>query len=319
MKKQISERIKNIIINSKFLSSYIDEPKLFLPIDIFSEKGCWQEKTISECNEPLIAFNSFDFNTGKIIQLHKRIFAKPAYYEQGIKHAMPIVYARKSVALSLLQYVELLPEEYGIIVYDGYRPIEVQQSLYDTQYEIESKKPENKGLSDIELENLTKTFVSVPSRDGKKPSTHNTGGAMDFSICDINGNELNFGCSFDDFHSVANLAYFEIKLNNNEEITDEELEALLNRRVLCNLAIHRRIGLQPYNGEWWHYDKNNQWDVKLSDAIYGSIDLANLCPTTLTSDIDDLIRRNDSLWCEQKKYLTYQNNPDKQALLKRTR
>jgi hypothetical protein len=48
---------------------------------------------------------------------------------------------------------------------------------------------------------------------------------------------------------------------------------MLNRRILTNLAMLSEIGLQPYDGEWWHFDKNNQWDLKLANAIYGSCDL----------------------------------------------
>ncbi len=306
------ERINKLIKSSDFLSHFTSDPELFLsPINRFPDKGDWQKKPISECKEPLIAFNRTNSETGEIVQLHKRIFAKPAYYKQGIKESIPIVYGRKAVALALLKYVELLPENYGIILYDGYRPIAVQQSLYDTQYKIEAGKPENRGLSPEEIETLTKTFVSLPSTDPTKPSTHNTGGAMDFSICDIQGHELNFGCNFDDFRSIANLAYFDNKILEGEPLTDAELEAFLHRRVLCNLAT--RVELQPYNGEWWHYDKNNQWDMKLSEALYGSVDLAKLIPDAQTLDIDDLIRKSDSLLYVHKKYLIFSDTHNKLA------
>lgn len=312
--KEYKKRMLKLILNSKFLINYIHAPQIiFMPISNIPDKDGWQQKPILETKEPLVAFNSFNNETKQILQLHNRIFSKPAYYEKGIDKSSPIVYTRLAVAKSLLEYLEYLPKQYGIIVYDGYRPIEVQQFLYDTQYKIEQAKKENEGCTHKQLEAITNKYVSLPSKDPKKPSTHNTGGAIDFSICDEYGNELNFGCNFDDFRLVSNLAYFEDKLKAGENLSDSELEALLNRRVMCNLARHRRIGLEPYNGEWWHYDKNNQWDFKLSKALYGSVDLAGIIPNVHTIDIDDLIRHDDILLSNHKKYLTYKTLKQKKA------
>jgi D-alanyl-D-alanine dipeptidase len=210
------------------------------------------------------------------LQHYNRIFVSPAYFKQKIKGALPIISVREGVLNSLLKLLDLLPTQYGIIVYDGYRPISVQQALYDDFYKKVKNKVENKDKTQEELEKITKMFVSIPSRDLKKPSTHNTGGAVDFAICDSFGIQLNFGCDFDDFRLIANTMYFEDKLKNNEELSNLELEAMLNRRVLFNLAINSGVGLQPYDGEWWHFDKNNQWDLKLDKVLYGSCEFVEI-------------------------------------------
>ena len=97
------------------------------------------------------------------------------------------------------------------------------------------------------ISEIIKVFVSIPSKDPTKPSTHNTGGAIDFSICDSERKELNFGCGFDDFHAISGVTYFEKKYKNGENLTDSEIEAMLNRRVLSNIGA--KVGFALYESE----------------------------------------------------------------------
>lgn len=85
----------------------------------------------------------------------------------------------------------------------------MQQSLFD-QYlrELRNRKP----LVDIHtLIQETQKYVSLPSDDSDKPSPHYTGGAVDLSILDSNGEMLPMGTNFDHFGAEATTRHYEEK------------------------------------------------------------------------------------------------------------
>ena len=77
--------------------------------------------TIEECREPLVPMNTMP----EIIINH------PQYHIQGLKGSLPVCYARLGAFKKLLEATELLPKGYKFVVLDAWRPIEVQQSLFD--------------------------------------------------------------------------------------------------------------------------------------------------------------------------------------------
>lgn len=135
------------------------------------------------------------------------------------------IVARKTVVEKLLQAEKKLPDGYKFKVFDAYRPIIVQQKLWDYYYEIEKKK--NPDASTKEIERLTAFWVSKPSYNVLEPSLHNTGGAIDVTIVDKDGKELDMGCDFDDFSDRAWTNHFE-KYEKNEEVKK-------NRRLLYHV------------------------------------------------------------------------------------
>jgi len=127
-----------------------------------------------------------------------------------------------------------LPDGYKFVIFDAYRPIELQQSLFDSYKE--KLRKENPFLNEEELIKLTLNFVALPSYDENKPSPHITGGAIDLSICDNKRRLLNMGTYFDEF----------------------------------NLMIY--FDFTNFSNEWWHYDFGDQlWDYHKGKnyAIYG--------------------------------------------------
>ena len=209
---------------------------------------------ISECkiieqNEPLISLSELGF------------FCNSEYYKQNIPGATKDCFSRKTVAEKLLQAQSLLPQGYKFKIYDAYRPIEVQESLWNKyQAQILEKYPQ---LSEEELDKMTSIFVSKPSYDEYNPSLHNTGGAIDLTIVDTSGNELDMGTKFDDFSNMAWTDYFEQK-NINKKVRN-------NRRLLYNVMIS--VGFTNLPSEWWHYEYGNKnWAYyNNTDAIYKGI------------------------------------------------
>ena len=92
------------------------------------------------------------------------------------------------------------------------------------------------------------TFVANP----KKGSIHNRGGAVDITLVDSLGMELNMGTKFDFFGPEASHTY----LNFSSEI-------LNNRKVLKDIMLSNNF--QSFDSEWWHYNLNGSKEDKVEN------------------------------------------------------
>ncbi|MEO4055022.1 M15 family metallopeptidase [Solibacillus sp. CAU 1738] len=162
------------------------------------------------------------------------------------------------------QALSLLPEKYSFILYDGYRPLQVQQFLF-THFSEQIKK-QYPGFTDQEVFKETLKYVAFPSLERKYPAPHLTGGAIDLTIGDLNGNALNLGTAFDEMHEKSATRYF-------EQHQEENVEALNLRRLLYNCMT--TAGFANYSEEWWHYDFGNvSWArrTEAEQACYGAVE-----------------------------------------------
>ncbi|GAA0291952.1 D-alanyl-D-alanine dipeptidase [Gracilibacillus halotolerans] len=211
----------------------------------------------------------------QVAQLNtNQIIEDPQYVKQGIDGALEHCYVRESAAQQLMQAAKELPSGYQFVIWDGYRPYEVQKAIYDDYYRtIQLNNPE-KGESD--WRQLTEDFVSYPSIDKEQPAPHITGGAVDLAIVDAQGELLDFGTAFDDFTEKAHTAYFE-QLGQQRDLTKEEQIIRDNRRLLYHVLAAQ--GFTNYSLEWWHFDYGNQWwaqQQEKSRAIYGVAQLTDV-------------------------------------------
>lgn len=110
---------------------------------------------------------------------------------------------------------------YKFKIWDAFRPLQVQQFMYD-------KFPEDEnGVA----------FISNP-KTGSIP--HCRGVAIDLTLCDLKGNEIEMGTDFDNFSPLAFHACTKISK-----------QAQKNRLIL--LGIMTLAGFDFYTAEWWHY------------------------------------------------------------------
>ena len=114
-----------------------------------------------------------------------------------------------------VEYAEQL--DLKIKIFDAYRPIEIQQELWDY--------------------NPDANFVSNP-QTGAVP--HCRGVAIDLTLVDKNGAELDMGTAFD--------AFMPLSYHGNTEISKA---AQKNRYLL--MGIMTTAGWDFYRNEWWHY------------------------------------------------------------------
>lgn len=242
------------------LFEIIDE-KYTKPITKYAEKlEGWENINIEENGEKLISLKG----------INEKIVVKPEYYINGIAGSENDCKVRITIADKLIKVANNLPNGFKLLVWDSFRTIETQKALFDLYYEEFEK---NTNLKGEKLQEYTKKFVSLPSMDKKKPSPHNTGAAIDLTICDCNENPIDLGTYFDDFGKEAYTRFYEEKLENGEALTKKEEEVLLNRRILCNLFEEEGFANYPY--EIWHKSFGDQMACKLLNlekAIYTGVE-----------------------------------------------
>ena len=109
---------------------------------------------------------------------------------------------------------------YKLKVFDAFRPQEAQEKLW-----AHTPDPE---------------FLADP----KRGSPHSRGVAIDLTLCDMDGQELDMGTGFDEFSPRSH--------HGHPEITGE---AQRNRVLL--MGIMTTAGWDFYRNEWWHYQAFN--------------------------------------------------------------
>ena len=214
---------------------------------------------------PLIKENNEKLVRIQENQQHPRIFTKPIYHSQHIPHSLKDIYLREATYKKVIQAIELLPEQYSFILFDGYRPLQVQQYLFNHYYEEMRKVYPH--FTENEILGETLKYVAFPTINHDRPAPHLTGGAVDLTLGDIEGNPLDMGTGFDEMHESSATDYFEAHPGVNDE-------ARKNRRLLYNCM--REVGFTNYSAEWWHYDYGNfMWAKRLAReyAIYGALNV----------------------------------------------
>jgi len=225
------------------------DPLLRKDIPQFSSLDGWKNIPIKESYQPLVSLNAFQDNFP--------ICVIPQYKNQQIPGALDNMLLRKEAAERLLLSSKLLPDGYKFVVFDAYRPLEVQQSIFTDLKNILCY--ENPTKNDAEITLMTETYVSFPSSNPLFPSPHTTGGAIDLSICDESGKLLDMGTPFDSF---------DIDSRTNPTSKCSQL-VYDNRKLLYNIMTY--VGFTNYPDEWWHYDFGNQFwgKIKNRTAKYG--------------------------------------------------
>ena len=143
------------------------------------------------------------------------------------------LFLQESVAKRLSKsqkFLDSISPGYSLLVYDGVRPRDVQQEMWDA-------------LDSIPIYRRGK-FVSNP-RNG---SVHNFGAAVDLTIVDSLGKELDMGAGYDDFREIA-FPKYEARFLKSGELTKEQYN---NRKLLRRVMRHSKFYNIP--SEWWHFN-----------------------------------------------------------------
>lgn len=210
-----------------YLLKFIGVRKM-LPGDIL------RSKFIRECNEPMVNLTSCNglFLSGDTMQ------------------------CRYSVAEKLKRVARQLSDRgLGIYIYELYRTPEQQQTRLQETYNHYGDKFSDKD----ELEKYVRRCTAGVG------GGHQTGGAVDLTLCDKNGIPLDMGSEY--------------PIKCSGMITSCHLSPIISerRRLLCKV-MHKE-GFANYPGEWWHFSYGDQlWAAYRYKryALYGSINCTSI-------------------------------------------
>ena len=110
-----------------------------------------------------------------------------------------------------------IKDGYRIKIFDCYRPLDIQKKMWKIVPNAD--------------------YVADP----KRGSVHNRGGAIDITLIDATGKELDMGTPFD---------FFGVEASHKFQELSEEVKK--NRTYLKEVMIQN--GFKPLESEWWHYN-----------------------------------------------------------------
>ena len=219
-----------------------------------------QKITINECEEKLIEIPSrfLRFSPHPYEKLNAPYDGKsPFFLREGLVSRLEKAQER----LSSLKHGHRLK------IFDAYRPLSVQRFMieYDTnrislerfsaifeELSVEHKK---------EVQDTISHFWSPIGENIKlSPPPHSTGGALDLSIVDADGVELDMGTDIDELVDASESVYYE----NTQTLYQKNRELLLE--------VMEYAGFVQLPTEWWHFSYGDQiWAVATNsiNAKYG--------------------------------------------------
>ena len=218
---------------------------------------------IPTIEEPL-RYTNLELTNSPFVKLcpNDKIDIQMQYPLLAMEHAEAECFLRLEAFEKLIEASNLLPADYKFLILDAWRPFSLQEEIYVkyqdrivTQFHLES-------LSEVERKQFVKQFVSLPENNSQIPPVHTTGGAVDLTIIDADGNELEMGTVFDAFTEKTYTDYYE----------KHEISFIRNnRRMLYHIMTS--VGFTNLPSEWWHYDYGDRfWAYyKSLPAMYDGI------------------------------------------------
>lgn len=168
------------------------------------------------------------------------------------------IWVRHAVAEMLRQAQGALPAGVYLYVTEAYRSRERQAAIYERFWaQMVERHPEWPYAT---LRRQVNRFVAPP--DEKSPPGHCTGGAVDLTLIDGGGAEL-------DMMSPRG-----VKLANSETWSEDLSPAALANRELLFEAMEGQ-GFRNYPFEWWHYSYGDSgWAFRKGrkTCFYGAVD-----------------------------------------------
>ena len=217
-------------------------------------------------------------NKDKLIEIPScfKFISPHPYYDLGApyKEKKCIWKLRKEVVKRLVKannYLKLKNKSFCLLIYDGWRPIEVQEFMFNRAFSLECKKLDiNASFKDIERYPLVKKnvekFWAFPSFDERCPPPHSTGGALDITLGDKCGNIIEMGSNIDQMDEKSKPDFY-------RNIEDEKAIIWNDRRNLLK-EIMVEFEFVQHPNEWWHFSYGDQlwaWKNKKPNALYGKI------------------------------------------------
>ena len=225
----------------------------------------WNKIPIEENKDNLVAIPScFKF------------FCPHPYHDLGAPYndGKVIWKLREEVVKRLLkvnEYLKLRNNSFSLLIYDSWRPVEVQEFMFNRSFVLECEKLGiDASVEDMERYPLIKKkvekFWAYPTFDKKCPPPHSTGGALDITFADKFGNVVDMGSNIDEMNEKSKPDFY-------KNIEKDKAVVFNGRRNLLR-EIMLKFEFVQHPNEWWHFSYGDQlwaWKNKKASALYGKI------------------------------------------------
>jgi D-alanyl-D-alanine dipeptidase len=211
------------------MSPHFDEPCLTEPATEVVARlkvAVPEALPIPELNDPEAPSVTDSGNEPLVEVSHSRIAILGNYRRAGWRHAREGCWLRRPVAGRLARVADRLPERWGLAVFDGWRPLDLQVELYEAALADPTVPP---GL------------FAVPDAEPSRPPPHLTGCAVDLTLT-LDGVALAPGTGFDDLTLLARADALEGLPGPDRDV----------RRLLYWSM--RAAGFVVFDAEWWHFE-----------------------------------------------------------------
>lgn len=213
---------------------------------------------IRDCGDPLVAIPPAPF----------AFTDPPPYVALGAPYddASPWM-LRRRVLEALIAAAHRLAERrpgWQLKLFDAYRPVPVQAFMVWREFQSQAqvlggslagfRDPADLAERDphlhARLATTVFTFWGVPSDDPRTPPPHSTGAAVDLTLQDASGQELDMGCPIDETTGRAYPDHF-------AAAAGPDGRAIHERRQLLN-EVMTAAGFTRHANEWWHFSLGDQ-------------------------------------------------------------
>lgn len=159
-----------------------------------------------------------------------------------------------------------------LAIFDAWRPLAVQRFMVRQAIETECRSrgldpsTPSSGLDDVEA--LVGRFWAPPSADPATPPPHSTGGAVDLTLADGEGELLPMGGAIDELGSVSEPDHYAAACRQDPASAQAQWHR--NRSLLA--AVMGEAGFARHPNEWWHFSRGDQlwaWLQQQHCAHYG--------------------------------------------------
>ncbi|MGQ4647506.1 M15 family metallopeptidase [Lyngbya aestuarii] len=206
----------------------------------------YQKIPILECGEPLVSIPGKQF----------ALLSPHPYEKLGAPYEGTSPYrVRQSVLRALIAAQARLQQQYPgwrLQIFDAYRPVAVQQFMVDYTF---AEVVRQQQLNPVELSEDQQQEIwhqvyqiwAVPSPELATPPPHSTGGAVDLTLVNDQGQTVDMGSAIDELSPRSHPDYYASKL---------EAPYHYHRRLLWHVM--SSSGFQRHPGEWWHFSFGDQ-------------------------------------------------------------
>ncbi|MRR52110.1 MAG: D-alanyl-D-alanine dipeptidase [Rhodocyclaceae bacterium] len=230
---------------------------------------------MEECHDPLVPIPS-----GRVVvtEPHPYVLLGASYGE-----ASPWM-LRRGVLDALLAAQDALEARqpgWRLKLFDAYRPVAVQAFMVWSEFRrlaalADEDLMDCAAPADLQFrlpdlyDRLAPTvfeFWALPSDDPRTPPPHSTGAAIDLTLQDAAGREVDMGSPIDETTERSHPDYY-------ARATSPQQAAFHKHRELLN-DVMTSAGFRRHGNEWWHFSRGDQmwaWTEGAAQAFYGRVE-----------------------------------------------